>query len=60
MVVSGSCSCAHQFELVLLPSIWCAAVAAPQRKPFGKSSVVMTGSFQWAFVSVLAHVSACS
>jgi hypothetical protein len=32
--------------LTLLPSIWWAAVAAPQRKPSGKCSVVMMVPFR--------------
>ncbi len=45
MVVSGSCSWTHQLLLTLLPSIWWAAVAAPQRKPSGNCSVVMMVPF---------------
>ena len=32
-----SCSARHQSLLTLLPSIWCAAVAAPHKNPLGKA-----------------------
>src|SRR4051812_26800705 len=33
-----SCSASHQSLLTLLPSIWCAAVAAPHKNPLGNRS----------------------
>ena len=44
---AGSCSKAHQSEFVLPPSIWCAAVAAPNRKSCGEPRAAHRDDATW-------------
>ena len=50
MPLPSVCSRTHQSLLTLLPSIWCAAVAAPHRKSLGKRAETASDTAVLTFV----------